>query len=73
MNKDGKMTDDIIEEAKRTVAAANTRKGEIMKLFQEVQKTQNTLNQNLLAELKAQLEEKTTTRRRITNHKTIGN
>jgi hypothetical protein len=39
MNKDGKMTDEIIEEAKRTVAAANTRKGEIMKLFQEVQKT----------------------------------
>ena len=39
MNKDGKMTDDIIEEAKRTIAAANTRKGEIMKLFQEVQKT----------------------------------
>ena len=60
MNKDGKMTDDIIEEAKRTVAAANTRKGEIMKLFHEVQKTQNTLNQNLLEELKAQLEEKTT-------------
>jgi len=60
MQKDGKMTDEIIEEQKRTIVAANTRKGEIMKLFQEVQKTQNTLNQNLLAELKAQLEEKTT-------------
>ena len=39
MQKDGKMTDEIIEESKRTNVAANTRKGEIMKLFQEVQKT----------------------------------
>lgn len=33
------------------------RKKEIMKLFNEVQSTQNTLNKNLLAELKFKIDE----------------
>ena len=52
MGRDGKLTDKIIEETKQQNQAANTRKREILKLFNEVQSTQNTLNQNLLAELK---------------------
>lgn len=39
MQKDGKMTNEIIEESKKTIVSANTRKGEILKLFNEVQKT----------------------------------
>lgn len=57
MGRDGKLTDKIIEETKQQNQAANTRKREIMKLFNEVQTTQNTLNQNLLAELKFQIDE----------------
>ena len=60
MGRDGKLTDKIIEETKQQNQAANTRKREIMKLFSEVQTTQNTLNQNLLAELKFQIDEQTT-------------
>lgn len=40
MNRDGKLTDNILEEEKAvggTNVAATTRKGEIMKLFKEVQ------------------------------------
>lgn len=44
MGRDGKLTDKIIEETKQQNQAANTRKREIMKLFNEVQSTQNTLN-----------------------------
>lgn len=56
MRRDGKLTDNIIEEEKTkggTNVAAMSRKGEIMKLFKEVQDTQQTLNENLLRELKA--------------------
>jgi len=60
MGRDGKLTDKIIEETKQQNQAANVRKREIMKLFNEVQSTQNTLNQNLLAELKFQIDEQTT-------------
>ena len=60
MQKDSKLTDNIIEEEKTmggTNVAAMSRKGEIMKLFKEVQETQHTLNENLLRELKAQIDE----------------
>ena len=60
MGRDGKLTDKIIEETNKTNQAANSRKKEIMKLFNEVQTTQNTLNQNLLAELKFKIDEQTT-------------
>ena len=56
MRRDGKLTDNIIQEEKNlggTNVAAMSRKGEIMKLFKEVQDTQQTLNENLLRELKA--------------------
>ena len=36
MGRDGKLTDKIIEETNKTNQAANTRKKEIMKLFNEV-------------------------------------
>jgi len=36
MGRDGKLTDKIIEETKNQNQAANTRKKEIMKLFNEV-------------------------------------
>ena len=39
MGRDGKLTDKIIEETKQQNQAANTRKREIMKLFNEVQTT----------------------------------
>ena len=39
MGRDGKLTDKIIEETNKTNQAANTRKKEIMKLFNEVQST----------------------------------
>ena len=60
MTKDNKLTNNIIEEEKTmggTNVAAMSRKGEIMKLFKEVQETQHTLNENLLRELKAQIDE----------------
>lgn len=60
VKKDGKLTDQVIEDSVATNVAANTRKGQIMRLFSEVQQTQMTLNQNLLAELKIQIEEQTT-------------
>lgn len=44
MGRDGKLTDKIIEETKQQNQAANSRKREILKLFNEVQSTQNTLN-----------------------------
>ena len=44
MGRDGKLTDMVIEETKQQNKAANTRKREILKLFNEVQSTQNTLN-----------------------------
>ena len=62
MKRDGKLTDNILEEEKSkggTNVAAMSRKGEIMKLFKEVQDTQRTLNENLLKELQAQIEEQT--------------
>ena len=62
MKRDGKLTDNILEEEKSkggTNVAAMSRKGEIMKLFKEVQETQKTLNENLLKELQAQIEEQT--------------
>lgn len=55
MNRDGKLITKVIDEEKslgQTNAAAMSRKGEIMKLFKEVQDTQQTLNENLLKELK---------------------
>ena len=36
MNRDGKLTDKVIEETKQQNQAANIRKREIMKLFNEV-------------------------------------
>ena len=62
MKRDGKLTDKVIDEEKSlggTNVAAMSRKGEIMKLFREVQDTQQTLNENLLKELKVQIEEQT--------------
>lgn len=44
MGRDGKLTDKIIEETNSKNQAANTRKREILKLFNEVQSTQTTLN-----------------------------
>jgi hypothetical protein len=58
IKRDGVMTDGVLkDQISGTMVTANARKGEILKLFSEVQKTQQTLNTNLLRELKAQIAE----------------
>ena len=62
IKRDGVMTDGVLkDQIAGTMVTANARKGEILKLFNEVQKTQQTLNSNLLRELKAQIAEQNLT------------
>lgn len=57
LNKDSAITQKVIDETKGTNAPANSRKRDIMGLFSEVQKTQQQLNENLIREIKNQINE----------------
>lgn len=56
MGNDIKITKKVIEETHGVVA--NSRKRDILNLFTEVQKTQQQLNENLVKELTAQINER---------------